>query len=112
MDKSAKKSTRGKPFAKGGDPRQGTGPAKGAPNAGRPPDQWKASLRALADRQEVLDHIDAALAAGPSHPFFSRALDYVTDHGYGKAASSIDVTTKGQSLNAQTIVIGGRVIEF
>ena len=97
---------------KGGDPRQGNGPAKGAPNAGRPPDQWKQSLRALADRQAVLDHIDQALADGPANPFFSRALDYVTDHGYGKAAQSVDVTSKGEKVGTQTIVIGGRVIEF
>jgi hypothetical protein len=67
----------------------GRGPAKGAPNAGRPPDQWKAALRALADRQEVLDHIDAALKAGPADPFFEKALDYVTDHGYGKATQPV-----------------------
>ena len=69
---------------------QATGPAKGAPNAGRPPDQWKAALRALADRQEVLDHIQRSLDAGPEHPFFPRALDYVTDHGYGRATQPIE----------------------
>jgi len=67
----------------------GNGPKKGAPNAGRPPDQWKAALRALADRQEVLDHIDTALKAGPADPFFEKALDYATDHGYGKATQPV-----------------------
>ena len=71
---------------------QATGPAKGAPNAGRPPDQWKAALRALADRQEVLDHIQRSLDAGPEHPFFPRALDYVTDHGYGRATQPIEAS--------------------
>ena len=67
----------------------GNGPKKGAPNAGRPPDQWKAALRALADREEVLVHIDAALKAGPSDPFFPKALEYVTDHGYGRATQPV-----------------------
>lgn len=43
--KSVGKSTAGpvppqlKPFQRGADPRRGHGPAKGAPNAGRPPDR-------------------------------------------------------------------------
>lgn len=67
-------------------PGAGGGPQ---PGSGRPPDQWKAALRALADRQEVLDHIQRSLDAGPEHPFFPRALDYVTDHGYGKATQPV-----------------------
>lgn len=67
-------------------PGAGGGPQ---PGAGRPPDQWKAALRALADRKEVLDHIDTALQAGPSDPFFAKALDYVTEHGYGKATQPV-----------------------
>ena len=62
----------------------GNGPAKGAPNAGRPPDEWRERLRAMASRDEVLDHVETVLLAGPSDPFFDRALQYVTDHGYGK----------------------------
>ena len=69
---------------------RGRGPAKGAPNAGRPPDEWKRALRALADRKAVLDHIDTALTNGPEDPFFAKALDYVTDHGYGRAAQPVE----------------------
>lgn len=85
---------------------KGKGPAKGAPNAGRPPDQWKAALRALADRTEVLDHIDTALKAGPSDPFFPKALEYVTDHGYGKATQPIQHEAKGSLADLLTKMAG------
>lgn len=67
----------------------GKGPAKGAPNAGRPPDEWKAKLRAMASRDEVMTHVETVLLAGPEHPFFDRALQYVTDHGYGRAMQPV-----------------------
>lgn len=115
MDKTSKKSNakHGKPFVKG-DPRiqRGKGPAKGAPNAGRPRDEWKARLQAMASRDEVLDHVSSVLLQGPEHPFFAKALEYVTDHGYGKAASSLDLTTAGESLKSQRITINGMTIEF
>lgn len=93
-------------------PGKGRGPKPGAPNAGRPRDEWKARLQAMASMDEVLDHVETTLRAGPEHPFFQRALDYVTDHGYGKAASSVDVTSGGEPIKAQTIVIAGQVVEF
>ncbi len=69
--------------------KSGRGPAKGAPNAGRPPDAWKATLRELASRENVLAHIQTVLDAGPDHPFFAKALEYVTEYGYGKATQHI-----------------------
>jgi len=42
--KSASKSAPGVPFTGKGDPRSGRGPAKGAPNAGRPPDWLRAEM--------------------------------------------------------------------
>lgn len=45
--KSARKSVRGRPFAKGGDPRQGRGPAPGT--GGRPPDAFKRRAQELAN---------------------------------------------------------------
>jgi hypothetical protein len=68
----------------------GRGPAKGAPNAGRPPDEWKAALRAMASRDEVMAHVESVLLAGPDHPFFDRALQYVTEHGYGRASQPLE----------------------
>lgn len=91
----------------------GRGPAKGAPNAGRPRDEWRAKLQAMASRDEVLAHVEATLLNGPADPFFDRALQYVTDHGYGRAPSSVDITSGGEKLPAaQTIIIGGREIVF
>lgn len=71
---------------------QGNGPKPGAPNAGRPRDEWKARLQAMASRDEVLAHVEATLLQGPEHPFFQRALDYVTDHGYGRATQPIELS--------------------
>lgn len=68
----------------------GRGPKKGAPNAGRPTDEWKAKLRAMASRDEVMAHVETVLMAGPEHPFFDRALQYATDHGYGRATQPIE----------------------
>jgi hypothetical protein len=72
--------------------KSGRGPAKGAPNAGRPPDEWKAKLRELASRENVLAHIQTVLDSGPEHPFFAKALEYVTEYGYGKATQHIEQT--------------------
>ena len=69
---------------------RGRGPVKGAPNAGRPPDEWRERLRLMASRDEVLEHVNSVLLEGPSHPYFDRALQYVTDHGYGRASQPIE----------------------
>ena len=91
---------------------RGKGPAKGAPNAGRPPDLWKAKLRSMASRDEVMAHVESVLLAGPTDPFFAKALEYVTEHGYGKAANSLDVTSKGESIAPQTIIFAGKEVTF
>jgi len=75
-------------------PGKGRGPAKGAPNAGRPPDEWRERLRAMASRDEVLEHVNNVLTAGPEHPYFDRALQYVTDHGYGRPKQELEHTGK------------------
>lgn len=87
----------------------GRGPAPGAPNAGRPPDEWKARLRAMASRDEVLTHVETVLLAGPDNPFFDRALQYVTDHGYGRAQQHVDLTSNGQTLEA--LIVASRRTE-
>lgn len=82
----------------------GRGPAKGAANAGRPPDEWRARLREMASRDEVLDHVESVLLKGPTDPFFDRALQYVTDHGYGKPKQELEHsgTVTLESLLAQS----------
>ena len=118
-EKSVRKSVKRAKLADG-RVAPGRGPGNGAPNAGRTPDEWRKALRALGDRSEVLAHIEAALLKGPPRfepdptdptkmlakgtTFFERALDYVTDHGYGKAASSVDVTTAGKALSGIVIL--------
>lgn len=70
----------------------GKGPAKGAPNAGRPPDEWRAELRAMASSAKVMEHVLGVLQEGPSHPYFDRALQYATDHGYGKPKQEVGLS--------------------
>ena len=93
VDKLSAKSRKPGQFVKG-DPRrmQARGPAKGAPNAGRPRNEWIARLQAIASRDEVLEEVERALLAGRSDPFFKDALNYVTDHGYGKARQPLEHT--------------------
>ena len=82
-DKSAGKSAVGRPFAKGHDPRQGTGPLPGAPNAGRPPSAVREAMRlAAAQRVPVLEAIadDPKAAAGDR----IRAVDTLAKHGLGQ----------------------------
>lgn len=58
--KSAKKSAnrRGRPFTGADDPRRARGPKKGAPNAGRPPDEIRRICReGFADRIPALTAI-------------------------------------------------------
>lgn len=81
-DKSSK-PVRGRPFVKG-DPRIRPGR-----NGGRPKDEWKAALRALASADEVLDAV-AAILSDPSHPQFLRALEYASERGYGKEAQGVE----------------------
>lgn len=51
---SMKSGARGRPFQPGHDPRRGRGPAKGAPNAGRPPDAIRAELRRYIGSPKVM----------------------------------------------------------
>jgi hypothetical protein len=107
--KSTEKSKRPGRFKKGElHPDQGRGPAKGAPNAGRPPDLWRAKLREMASRDEVMQHVESVLFEGPGHPFFSKALDYATEHGFGKASqphqiSGLDGGPVGIALSVKLI---------
>jgi hypothetical protein len=85
-------------FAKGGDARQGRGPAKGAPNAGRPPDKFKLAMQGIADRPEVLKRLThltgprrTGSAAVPDDVFL-KAFKEVADRGYGKPAQPIEHT--------------------
>lgn len=83
--KSAQKSAAvvGRPFRRGGDPRQGRGPAKGAPNAGRPPNEHVEFCRRLisdpAAEAEAL-----AVLTDRSHGAFAAMWKAVAERAYGK----------------------------
>ena len=70
----------------------GKGPPKGS--GGRPRDEWQAKLREMASSDEVLDHVTTVLRLGPSHPYFDRALQYATDHGYGRPTQPVEHSGK------------------
>lgn len=89
MEKTAKKSApRGRPFAKGSDPRQGRGPRKGAPNAGRPPIAYKGRMAALADRGALAAELEGVLD-NPAHPHWLQAWKFVTEQAHGRAVQPI-----------------------
>lgn len=81
---------RGKPFAKGPDPRRGVSP-------GRPSDAFTASMRALASSDEVYAAL-AAILKDRNHEHFIRALTFCADRGFGRPTQPIDVTSNGETL--------------
>ena len=81
---------RGKPFAKGPDPRRGVSP-------GRPSDDFTAMMRALASDEETIAELRKILK-DRNHEHFIKALTFCADRGYGKPAQPIDVTSNGKSL--------------
>ncbi len=95
--KSGRKSGNATAFKPGADPRRGKGPAKAAPNAGRPPDAFKAELAAMGSRQELLETV-ARVLNDPTHPAWPKMVALVWDRGYGKPAQSVDVTSDGQAV--------------
>ncbi len=96
--KSGKKSAARRPaapganawsFKPGPDPRRGRGPKKGAPNAGRPRNEFKQEMRALASDEAVLTRLRQLLWQCTDPTTFIRALAFTTEHGYGKATQPI-----------------------
>src|SRR5690348_12008146 len=84
-------------FKPGRDSRRGRharGPAKGAANAGRPPDKFKEDMRALASREDVLRRLTRLLSGSRkvSDDVFLRAFKEVADRGYGKPAQPVEHT--------------------
>ena len=86
--KSAGKTPPGVPFAGKDDPRNGRGPEKGAPNAGRPPNEWKKLCQGMASRAEMLKTAQKVLK-NPAHPAWLGAWKFVAEQGYGRAVQPI-----------------------
>lgn len=83
----------------------------GNKGGGRPPDAFKALCRELASGEKTIGNVRAILT-DPNHPQFLPALRWAAEHGYGKAKESVDVTSNGNTVGSQAIVIGGRTIVF
>lgn len=81
---------RGKPFAKGPDPRRGVSP-------GRPTDAFTEMMRSLASEDATIRELKKILKNG-NHEHFIKALTFCADRGYGKPVQPVDVTSDGKSL--------------
>lgn len=77
-----KKSPRKSLFVAGGIQGPGRGPAKGAPNAGRPPDEFKAFLATLRDSPEFRNRLQALVSADDA--IFVKFAQWLTDRTDGK----------------------------
>lgn len=71
---------------KAGNPRNTTKPGSGAP-----PEAFKMRLQTLIDREQTCKAI-ATILSDPDHPHFMRALDYATNHAYGKPKETVEQT--------------------
>ena len=60
------------------------------PGSGRPRDEWKAALAAMASSDDTLAHVRAVLS-DPLHPHWFRALEFAAERGYGKEPQALDV---------------------
>lgn len=91
-EKSGEKSGRPGTFQKGNDPRRGRGPKKKAPNAGRPPDEFKRAMRGIASRRAALERLKKLTSGSRkvSDDVFLKAFKEVTDRGYGKAVQPLE----------------------
>ncbi|HEX6940302.1 MAG TPA: hypothetical protein VF158_12890 [Longimicrobiales bacterium] len=94
--KSARKSAPGRPFRKGHDPRRGRGPKPGAPNAGRPPDEFKATLARLASRDETLDYLRRCLDGEFGPDAYMKAVQWAAERGYGKVPAEVNAKVSGK----------------
>ena len=69
VGKSAGKTVSGRPFQQGYDPRRGHGPAPGALNAGRPPDEFYEWLETLVRNPKHRARVEALLEHSPPDQF-------------------------------------------
>jgi hypothetical protein len=64
---------------------------------------FRRKMQLIASRAKTVANVEKLLEA-PNHPNFMRALEFAADRGYGKAPSSVDVTTNGQSINGLLVI--------
>lgn len=81
-------------------------------NVGRPPDEFKAMCRALASSDKVREKVQQILADPDAYPkLYIGALNWATEHGYGKPKESVELTGKDGGP-IQIWKIGKREIRF
>lgn len=90
-DKSAGKSVPGKPFETGEDKRRGRGPKKGAPNAGRPRNEFVREMQSMVWQPAARRRLKKILtSAKTSDDVFLKAFKEVADRGHGKAVQPLE----------------------
>lgn len=87
-----------------------TGGKKG--RSGRKPDAWKSRLREIVSSDVVLDELEQVLADS-RHPAYVGAIKYATEHGFGKATETVEISGKdGQPVQVQVWRFGKREVAF
>jgi hypothetical protein len=79
--------------------------------SGRTPDAFKLMCRDLVSRDETLAAVDDILR-DKNHPAFLGALNWATNHGYGKAKESLEVSGPEGEPIRQVWLFGAHEIRF
>ena len=75
----------------------------GNKGGGRPPDEWKATMRRLRDRWLVAAEAEKVLE-NPSHPAWLQAAKFLHEAVEGKAPQPVDVTSQGKALGGVVLL--------
>ena len=70
----------------------------GNAGGGRPPDEFKASMRGLANRPETDEYLKQCLDGTHGPNVFMTALVFATDRGYGKVPTVTRIAGEDQPL--------------
>ena len=111
VDKSPEKSRRPLKGVAVDASLRGRGPAKGAPNAGRPPNAWREKMEALRDRWLIAAEVER-IVDDPDHPSWFQVGKFVHEATAGRPHQAVDVTSAGEKIAPQTIIIGGQTVQF
>lgn len=71
------------------------GGVEGNKGGGRPPNEFKAMMQALASAPERFETLSQILS-DPEHQHYAFALKHVTEHGYGKAPQTVNANIEGE----------------
>jgi hypothetical protein len=74
----------------------------GNKGGGRPPDEFKRLCASLASGDATVEQVKTILE-NATHPAFVSALKWATEHGYGKAKDSLEISGKDGGPIAMTV---------